>query len=101
MRISDWSSDVCSSDLVPLGPELADIEICAADRRGDHGGQRDLDPDVAPEPEGEPAGLGKQRGDHGQPSSRPNSWKPPPRSEERRVGKEWVSTCRSRWSPST
>src|SRR3546814_18294378 len=22
------------------------------------------------------------------------------RSEERRVGKEWVSTCRSRWSPS-
>src|SRR3546814_12132614 len=24
----------------------------------------------------------------------------PPRSEERRVGKECVSTCRSRWSPS-
>src|SRR3546814_18044325 len=23
----------------------------------------------------------------------------PPRSEERRVGKECVSTCRSRWSP--
>src|SRR3546814_16135133 len=23
------------------------------------------------------------------------------RSEERRVGKEWVSTCRSRWSPET
>src|SRR3546814_13460317 len=23
----------------------------------------------------------------------------PLRSEERRVGKEWVSTCRSRWSP--
>src|SRR3546814_12741158 len=23
------------------------------------------------------------------------------RSEERRVGNEWVSTCRSRWSPST
>src|SRR3546814_12283737 len=23
----------------------------------------------------------------------------PPRSEERRVGNEWVSTCRSRWSP--
>src|SRR3546814_15642663 len=22
-----------------------------------------------------------------------------PRSEERRVGKEWVSTCRYRWSP--
>src|SRR3546814_18899330 len=25
--------------------------------------------------------------------------KPRPRSEERRVGKECVSTCRSRWSP--
>src|SRR3546814_21099791 len=24
---------------------------------------------------------------------------PPPRSEERRVGKECVNTCRSRWSP--
>src|SRR3546814_11123097 len=26
-------------------------------------------------------------------------FEPDPRSEERRVGKEWVSTCRSRWSP--
>src|SRR3546814_14401581 len=26
-------------------------------------------------------------------------WKAPCRSEERRVGKECVSTCRSRWSP--
>src|SRR3546814_12023391 len=25
----------------------------------------------------------------------------PSRSEERRVGKEWVSTCRFRWSPYT
>src|SRR3546814_11885221 len=25
---------------------------------------------------------------------------PQPRSEERRVGKEWVSTCRYRWWPS-
>src|SRR3546814_2034238 len=28
-----------------------------------------------------------------------NSQTPEPRSEERRVGKECVSTCRSRWSP--
>src|SRR3546814_11687592 len=28
------------------------------------------------------------------------SFQPIPRSEERRVGKECVSTCRSRWSPS-
>src|SRR3546814_16563664 len=35
-------------------------------------------------------------------SSSPAGSKPPPplrRSEERRVGKECVSTCRSRWSP--
>src|SRR3546814_6202190 len=32
--------------------------------------------------------------------SRPaRRWPPPVRSEERRVGKECVSTCRSRWSP--
>src|SRR3546814_5180549 len=32
---------------------------------------------------------------------RPRPWEPPSsgRSEERRVGKECVSTCRSRWSP--
>src|SRR3546814_3425910 len=81
MRISDWSSDVCSSDLreragdytrmtlaensgvteEPLA--LADLaearcsrDLCLADHR---------------------AGI----------------------SEERRVGKECVSTCRSRWSP--
>src|SRR3546814_15508848 len=28
-----------------------------------------------------------------------NPGTPDDRSEERRVGKEWVSTCRSRWSP--
>src|SRR3546814_5711483 len=63
MRISDWSSDVCSSDLVsgsnstsstissivPTLPQASIIEAL--------------------------------------------------RSEERRVGKECVSTCRSRWSP--
>src|SRR3546814_7156120 len=35
-------------------------------------------------------------------SGRPEEAIPPlrkARSEERRVGKEWVSTCRSRWSP--
>src|SRR3546814_19728497 len=40
--------------------------------------------DVAPPPDDEPA-------DDAEPS--------PLRSEERRVGKECVSTCRSRWSP--
>src|SRR3546814_17609952 len=34
MRISDWSSDVCSSDLRDPGQRVADQEVAAAD--GDH-----------------------------------------------------------------
>src|SRR3546814_1767714 len=84
MRISDWSSDVCSSDLQPK-------------RRARHG-----------------RGVGSRR-----PPGRvlfPMDFRYPVvggrgplvlwrdclgnrRSEERRVGKECVSTCRSRWSP--
>src|SRR3546814_5252231 len=70
MRISDWSSDVCASDLleyrtpfelliaVMLSAQATDVSVNKATRR--------LYP-VAN------------------------------RSEERRVGKECVSTCRSRW----
>src|SRR3546814_1382231 len=63
MRISDWSSDVCSSDLdaVPQGH-----------RQQGHRRRR------------------LSVGDGGAEAHR---------SEERRVGKECVSTCRSRWSP--
>src|SRR3546814_3956822 len=60
LRISDWSSDVCSSDLL-FGGDRSDqddaaVLLFAAARLVE-------------------------------------------RSEERRVGKECVSTCRSRWSP--
>src|SRR3546814_9171604 len=74
MRISDWSSDVCSSDLtvnpatgeaLKTFPTLSDAELDAA---------------VA-------AAHGAYAG-----------WRQT-RSEERRVGKACVSTCRSRWSP--
>src|SRR3546814_7021605 len=69
MRISDWSSDVCSSDLLPIG-----------ERRGGGRDERErAKGDGAPE----------EIGFHACPE----------RSEERRVGKECVSTCRSRWSP--
>src|SRR3546814_4238896 len=67
MRISDWSSDVCSSDLPRAAPRQAQAE----------GPRRDVD--RGPERLHRRAGSG--------------------RSEERRVGKECVSTCRSRWSP--
>src|SRR3546814_20535593 len=64
MRISDWSSDVCSSDLCGnfskmtiMNPTIASVKTTTT-------------------------ALPKNA-----------------RSEERRVGKECVSTCRSRWSP--
>src|SRR3546814_18349159 len=98
MRISDWSSDVCSSDLTPeqvigviaheaghiagghlarLQEELRNAEIKAiiAAVLGGAAGLATGD--------GRAAGAIIGGG----------------RSEERRVGKECVSTCRSRWSP--
>src|SRR3546814_19876922 len=103
MRISDWSSDVCSSDLIGA----------AGDRRLDAGGKQsfeDIEQDLLhgdgerqhPVEEGADAGqvitqtaivVGKFEAGHifeGAERAR---------SEERRVGKECVSTCRSRWSP--
>src|SRR3546814_8507616 len=87
MRISDRSSDVCSSDLAPLA--------CADGRNRMHTALAYIGAAVA-----EIAGcfafwawlrLGA------------SPWWLLPgvasRSEERRVGKECVSTCRSRWSP--
>src|SRR3546814_15686686 len=101
MRISDWSSDVCSSDLilrklagrtlaqvlVTLGLSFVIADLCLMLWSGD--------PMQLPIP---------------QFLSRPlhvmNFYFPAYRvfvvgirSEERRVGKECVSTCRSRWSP--
>src|SRR3546814_4995559 len=81
MRISDWSSDVCSSDLSgaagdatkkrrdyvrPFLDLVARYHLCAHHHKG-------------------------------RPGNAPQ--RPLFRSEERRVGKECVSTCRSRWSP--
>src|SRR3546814_19910305 len=95
MRISDWSSDVCSSDLrgaiarpEPSGAPGLGRGKCAAVRllpaRHDHGGGCAL--------EEKP-----QSNRHRYRNSHPHYL----RSEERRLGKEGVSTCRSRWSPYT
>src|SRR3546814_19952825 len=111
MRISDWSSDVCSSDLAELvltggtGTPLAEIDtLVAAERQMlafdplDHG-------PIFGRPEGHAtiggivaAGVaGSQRLSCG--SARDHLLGFQARSEERRVGKECVSMCRSRWSP--
>src|SRR3546814_20487259 len=98
MRISDWSSDVCSSDLDGLGYRA---NFSYTDQYetglGDIG-----------------VSIGYQRQDTSAPedyyngnstfqlcnTSANDPWQLTgnARSEERRVGKECVSTCRSRWS---
>src|SRR3546814_5276741 len=83
MRISDWSSDVCSSDLqetVKEGRHVRYIPPCYHDRR----------PDRAPVRRADLCRCPHRSERHIQVYIR---------SEERRVGKECVSTCRSRWSP--
>src|SRR3546814_14437649 len=100
MRISDWSSDVCSSDLEDVRAEARNLvrhglrrAVAERHHRHDRGDADDDAEDgeerakqVAPYlPDGE--------NDGGAEHLRLS------RSEERRVGKECVSKCRSRWSP--
>src|SRR3546814_8473510 len=80
MRISDWSSDVCSSDLLAQTVPLLHQALLAV-RDAVAGGGRVLF-----------VGTKRQASDPVAAAARQ-------RSEERRVGKECVSTCRSRWSP--
>src|SRR3546814_1061234 len=92
MRISDWSSDVCSSD---LGFEREGDRVSAVHTERGPRRARDIvfalgawSPTVA-----------KQLGLHLPIQPGKGYSITYTRSEERRVGKECVSTCRSRWSP--
>src|SRR3546814_959460 len=92
MRISDWSSDVCSSDLATkyIGPDpllyILPFDVTKVIHTnllivwvltGFMGATYWMIPE----------------------ESRAELHSTKLRSEERRVGKECVSTCRSRWSP--
>src|SRR3546814_16108670 len=95
MRISDWSSDVCSSDLEVHQHREAGEELQALGKAAEHReGARDilviLDPESA-----HIVVLGA----HLVIFEEHAIFALGHRSEERRVGKECVSTCRSRWSP--
>src|SRR3546814_2365577 len=93
MRISDWSSDVCSSDLTTelgymakLKPEfdkrnvkIIGLSVDPVDQHSKWA--RDIEETQGTAP------------------NYPMIGDPDLRSEERRVGKECVSTFRSRWSP--
>src|SRR3546814_14241158 len=94
MRISDWSSDVCSSDLLS-GIGLMGIQEKVLDLH-----VRAWNEDFVALPVG---GFFRYRR-----GGESHAWEAGlihtlqhavARSEERRVGKEGVGTCRSRWSP--
>src|SRR3546814_500318 len=90
MRISDWSSDVCSSDL----QDLEDL----VDAVG--GGKVKIDNfDCAVFDGNYITGDIDEAYLHKIEQARNDLSKVKTRSDERRVGKECVSTCRSRWSP--
>src|SRR3546814_1066911 len=94
MRISDWSSDVCSSDLIGQAPAVE----CLIDPPGQHVDTVAPGGDIE-QRDGIAAGLPSvELGIEGLPGP-PVGVIGEQRSEERRVGKGCVSTCRSRWSP--
>src|SRR3546814_12186262 len=110
MRISDWSSDVCSSD-------LAELTVAAA--HGDHA-QLALERHEGFEDQPDGPGLRAERLPGGvgggtcfgpdaelplavvaQSPGLEDALRADRRSEERRGGKECVSTCSTRWAPYT
>src|SRR3546814_1330039 len=93
MCISDWSSDVCSSDL---------LDMVVRNSR-DPARQQRLS-EYLNLPIGTPFALlnvdpGIDQGYEDEIQHVHRISRMIDRSEERRVGKECVSTCRSRWSP--
>src|SRR3546814_5702729 len=94
MRISDWSSDVCSSDLLSgAGPDAIRGRCRSGRGRGAQGRFWFALYDQASKHH---ANEHFFRGASAALDPTPAMTS---RSEERRVGKECVSTCRYRWSP--
>src|SRR3546814_8892246 len=121
MRISDWSSDVCSSDLPTVVLHLLPDQE-ASEQSDDHSNLRENDMtasfDFSVQYQVTDSGVGEAKGkakggDGGclmafaeamgklmqkQVEKIQDFADSIGRSEERRVGKECVSTCSSRWS---
>src|SRR3546814_15688511 len=96
MRISDWSSDVCSSDLLARAKRVS-----AGVQRRKAGGTQSADGWSGMQGARRLLldGMVPRKGSANAPlitGLHEMVWG---RSEERRVGNECVSTCRSRWSP--
>src|SRR3546814_13209341 len=100
MRISDGSSDVCSSDLKQKGFSEDELVIAGLVGRGRGLYDRFRGRLMWPirDASGDTIGFGARRifDDDRIDDKYPNTSE---RSEERREGQECVSTCRSWWSP--
>src|SRR3546814_12450708 len=113
MRISDWSSDVCSSDLLGetgVTPERIERRIAELVEKGEIVPETSQRLDKAIDMITTREAIKQERRilkamDTGDGEARPpmsaevdrDRLQDPadPRPEERRVGKEWVSTCRT------
>src|SRR3546814_17638727 len=106
MRISDWSSDVCSSDLVrqargeevghgaaPAEAHRAEPAVAALDLAQETGGGEEVLAHLVL------VELAEQRARRVLVAGVAAEGDQRVRSEERRVGKECVRECRSRWEP--
>src|SRR3546814_4017053 len=112
MRIMDWSSDVCSSDLASGRVNIPDAWQAYARHVGSRrcsrpcSGRMDLELDdmkiaiigLGNMGGGMAANLAKAGHEVAAFDLSETALAKAVRSEERRVGKECVSTCRSRWS---
>src|SRR3546814_12034533 len=97
MRISDWSSDVCSSDLSRSHESARIYNHCMS--KPPRTRFRSLDGILLlDKPRGLSSNQALQRVRHLFRARKAGHTGSLDRSEERRVGKEGVSTCRSRWS---
>src|SRR3546814_20209309 len=102
MRISDWSSDVCSSDLVVDAVGDGSDALARLSEARANGARYDLllTDILMPVMDGISLALSASRDAPGLLIVLMTGYSDQrERSEERRVGKECVSTCRSRWSP--
>src|SRR3546814_3146844 len=97
LRISDWCSDVCSSDLEILRGFVRGIEQKRSAHHHAVGVMRDIL--GARNRLQQPFDRIGRKGIGGDQEVADAFVAHALRSEERRVGKGWVSPCRSRWAP--
>src|SRR3546814_15478345 len=99
MRISDRSSDVCSSDLLAAGLKIRSIPTLMVFREQvllfSQAGA--LSPAQLQELIEQVKEVDMEKV-HAEIAAQQNGSEQDSRTEESRVGKEWVSKCRSRWS---